>query len=99
MTNRNLLLTDKASVNSKPELEIYADDVKASHGTTVGQLDEQSIFYMRSRGLNRPNAERMLTSAFAVDVLAELSSDYLTTLFMDRLEARLNKVIGVEGDE
>jgi Fe-S cluster assembly protein SufD len=93
MSNRNLLLTDKASVNTKPELEIYADDVKAAHGTTVGQLDENSIYYLRARGITRKSAERMLTSAFAADVLSELRLEPLQEMLMARVESRLDHVI------
>jgi len=70
LNNDNLLLSKYAEINTKPELEIYADDVKCAHGATVGQLDEQAIFYLRSRGLNRDEAEKTLTSAFARQVYA-----------------------------
>ena len=59
--NHNLLLSDKAEIDTKPELEIYADDVKCSHGATVGQLDEESLFYLRSRGLDSAEATQLLT--------------------------------------
>jgi Fe-S cluster assembly protein SufD len=67
--NHNLLLSDKAEIDTKPELEIYADDVKCSHGTTVGQLDEAALFYLRSRGLDKDDATQVLTNAFAVDIV------------------------------
>jgi Fe-S cluster assembly protein SufD len=67
--NHNLLLSDHAEIDAKPELEIYADDVKCSHGTTVGQLDETALFYMRTRGINEQQAIQMLTHAFAADLV------------------------------
>ena len=68
-TNNTLLLSDKATIDTKPQLEIFADDVKCTHGATVGRLDEQALFYMKSRGVSRELARRLLTYAFAADVL------------------------------
>lgn len=70
--NQNLLLSSQAEVDAKPELEIYADDVKCSHGSTIGQLDQEALFYLRSRGLNGVDAEHLLTCAFAMNVLEEI---------------------------
>ena len=67
--NHNLLLSDKAEIDTKPELEIYADDVKCSHGTTVGQLDAAALFYLRTRGLDKRRATEILTHAFAVGIV------------------------------
>jgi Fe-S cluster assembly protein SufD len=67
--NRNLLLTDKAHVDTKPQLEIFADDVKCAHGATVGQLDEEQVFYLRSRGLSTERARSLLTYAFAAEMV------------------------------
>lgn len=67
--NNNLLLDDKATVNTKPQLEIFADDVKCSHGCTIGQLDEEALFYLRSRGIPRKEAKALLTYAFANNIL------------------------------
>lgn len=75
--NHNLLLSDKAEINTKPELEIYAEDVKCSHGATVGQLDETALFYMQSRGLDRDQAAHLLTRAFAAQILAKLPIESL----------------------
>jgi Fe-S cluster assembly protein SufD len=72
-TNRNLLLSDTARVDTKPELEIFADDVKCTHGATVGRLDKMPLFYLESRGIGPALAARMLTFAFAAEVLADLS--------------------------
>ncbi|MBV8950498.1 MAG: Fe-S cluster assembly protein SufD [Actinobacteria bacterium] len=68
-TNNTLLLSDKAQIDTKPQLEIFADDVKCTHGATVGRLDETSLFYMKSRGINARTARELLTYAFAADVL------------------------------
>ena len=67
--NNNILLDDKATVNSKPQLEIFADDVKCSHGCTVGQLDKEALFYLQSRGIPRKEAKALMTYAFANNVL------------------------------
>jgi Fe-S cluster assembly protein SufD len=71
-TNRNLLLSREALVNSTPALEILADDVKCRHGSTIGQIEEAPLFYLRSRGLDEEAARRLLTYAFAADVAARL---------------------------
>lgn len=67
-TNKNILLSNSATVDSKPQLEIYADDVKCTHGATVGQLNEESIFYLRSRGIGKETARRMLIHSFAGEI-------------------------------
>jgi Fe-S cluster assembly protein SufD len=72
-SNHNLLLSDKAEIDTKPELEIYADDVKCSHGATVGQLDKTALFYLRSRGLDKDEATQVLTRAFASAILGKLA--------------------------
>ena len=71
-TNKTLLLSDDATINTKPQLEIYADDVKCTHGATVGQLDDESIFYLRSRGVGLQEARHLLTYAFANDVIGRI---------------------------
>ena len=70
--SRNLLLSEAARVDTKPQLEIYADDVKCSHGATVGQLDPEELFYLQSRGLNADDARNLLTYGFAADVIARI---------------------------
>jgi Fe-S cluster assembly protein SufD len=72
-TNRNLLLSDGAKVDTKPQLEIFADDVKCTHGATVGRLDEVALFYARSRGVPAEEAQRLLTYAFAAEVISEVA--------------------------
>lgn len=86
-SNRNLLLSEHAEVDTKPQLEIYADDVKCSHGATVGQLDEDQIFYLRSRGVDDAAARALLTYAFAAEVVARVAQTGLRT----RLEALLHQ--------
>lgn len=89
-SNHNLLLSDKAEIDTKPELEIYADDVKCAHGATIGQLDERAIFYLRSRGLDRDQAAQILTRAFASRVVADLpvpaARDYVESLVDQKLD-------------
>lgn len=87
--NRNILLTDKATVNTKPQLEIWADDVKCSHGCTSGQLDEEAVFYLQSRGISKETAKAMMLYAFAGEVLDNVRhpqiKDYLDALISERL--------------
>jgi Fe-S cluster assembly protein SufD len=87
--NRNILLNDKATVNTKPQLEIWADDVKCSHGCTSGQLDEEAVFYLRARGISKETAQAMMLYAFAGEVLDAvkhpLLKDYLDQVISERL--------------
>ena len=76
-SNQNILLSDTASIFTKPELEIYADDVKCSHGCTVGQLDEEATFYLQSRGLSKDDATKLLIQAFASDVIEKVEIEAL----------------------
>lgn len=89
LNNKNLLLSPQAEIDTKPELEIYADEVKAAHGATVGQLDERSLFYLRSRGLPQAEARALLTAAFCRAVFAALPNDTLRDHFSDALLAHL----------
>jgi len=73
--NNNLLLSANAEADTKPQLEIYADDVKCSHGATVGQLDSNSLFYLKSRGISSEQARALLTFAFANEVLDRIKLD------------------------
>ena len=88
----NLLLSDRAEIDTKPELEIYADDVKCSHGATVGQLDEDQLFYLRSRGVDEETARGLLTFAFANDILRRLDMaelrERVTRRVLNRLPGR-----------
>ena len=72
-------MSDKATVNSKPELEIYADDVRCSHGSTTGQLDEEAIFYLRTRGISELNAKKLMVAAFIGDVLDKIDNEHVRT--------------------
>lgn len=91
-TNHNLLLSEKSEIDAKPELEIYADDVKCSHGTTVGQLDEAALFYLRSRGLARRHARQMLIHAFGASVISKSPLPSVAGLLGEIVEARLNEL-------
>lgn len=86
--NRNLLLSDAAKMFSKPQLEIYADDVKCSHGMTTGELDEQAVFYMQQRGIPRMEARLMLTVAFMTDVLDKIEYEPLRKRLVGTLDNR-----------
>ncbi len=88
-SNQNLLLSREAEVNTKPELIIEADEVVASHGATVGQLDEGAIFYLRSRGVTEALARRMLTGAFCRSVVDAIGNESVREAFRERLEASL----------
>jgi Fe-S cluster assembly protein SufD len=87
--NRNILLTDKAGVNTKPQLEIWADDVKCSHGCTTGQLDEEALFYLQTRGIHRETARAMMLYAFAGEIIDNIKQpaikEYLDTIISERL--------------
>lgn len=86
-SNANILLSKRAEVDTKPELEIYADEVVASHGATVGQLDEQAVFYLRSRGLGEQEARQLLTTAFCRSVSDRLTDPVLGELISQRMMA------------
>src|SRR5690348_12590655 len=74
-TNRNLLLSDNAQIDTKPQLEIYADDVKCTHGATIGQIEENALFYLRSRGIDETSARKLLLMAFASECLDRMRED------------------------
>jgi Fe-S cluster assembly protein SufD len=97
-TNKNLLLSDDATADTKPQLEIYADDVKCTHGATIGQLNDEAIFYLRSRGLGKETARRMLVHAFAGEIIARVKHDavreQLDNAVWDRLEANPHLAAG-----
>jgi Fe-S cluster assembly protein SufD len=90
-TNKNLLLSDDATADTKPQLEIYADDVKCTHGATIGQLNEESIFYLRTRGIGTDMARQMLIHAFAGEIIerikCEPARELVDKLVWNRLEA------------
>ena len=87
--NRNLLLSDDAIIHTKPELEIYADDVKCTHGATVGQLDEKAWFYLRTRGLNQSKSQKMLMRAYVGEITDEISNEKIRDKLMEMILDRL----------
>jgi Fe-S cluster assembly protein SufD len=90
-SNKNILLNDQASVNTKPQLEIWADDVKCSHGCTIGQLDDEQVFYLRTRGLSEDNAKAMLLIAFVDDILQNMKIVPLKNEVNEKILNRLHK--------
>lgn len=90
--NRNILLSTEARMRSLPELEIYADDVKASHGATNGQLDENAIFYMLQRGLSAEQAKRLLLRAFALEVIDSIQDESTKENLTQELDLKLNNL-------
>ncbi|PDO84430.1 Fe-S cluster assembly protein SufD [Kosakonia sacchari] len=89
MTNNNLLLGRLAEVDTKPQLEIYADDVKCSHGATVGRIDDEQMFYLRSRGINQQAAQQMIIHAFAAELTEAISDEALKQQVLARISKRL----------
>jgi len=89
-SNANVLISDDASVNSKPELEIYADDVKCSHGSTTGQLDDEAIFYLRARGLSEKSAKQLMLTAFMSDVLDKITIPSVKAKVFKTINERFN---------
>ena len=89
-SNNNIILTKTAKMNTKPQLIIYADDVKCSHGATVGQLDENAMFYMRARGIEEKDAKMLLMYAFADDVVKKMSIQSLKENTEDLIQRRLS---------
>ncbi|RYZ48246.1 MAG: Fe-S cluster assembly protein SufD, partial [Sphingobacteriales bacterium] len=91
-SNKNILLSDAASVNTKPQLEILADDVKCSHGCTIGSLDEEGLFYLQSRGIPYNSAVALLLQGFAVDILEKISIEplrqHIESIIINRLGNR-----------
>lgn len=90
-SNKNVLLTDDATVNTKPQLEIWADDVKCSHGCTTGQLDEDALFYLMARGIKKDRAMAMLLHAFASDVIENLELEPIQAYVEEIITSRLEK--------
>jgi Fe-S cluster assembly protein SufD len=88
-TNNNILLSDTAKMNTKPQLEIYADDVKCSHGATVGQLDEDALFYLQSRGIPKDESRLLLMDAFADGVISRIEQTVLQIRIRDLVGKRL----------
>ena len=91
-TNRNLLLSDTAQIDTKPQLEIYADDVKCTHGATIGQIEENALFYLRSRGIDETSARRLLLMAFASECLDRMKEGPARTYVEDLIHRDLRRV-------
>jgi Fe-S cluster assembly protein SufD len=89
--NRNILLSDKATINTKPQLEIWADDVKCSHGCTTGQLDEEALFYLQSRGINKDTARAMMLYAFAGELIEKIKNPLIREYMDHVISERLHK--------
>lgn len=97
MTNNNLLLGRLAEVDTKPQLEIYADDVKCSHGATIGRMDEEQLFYLRSRGITQQDAQQMIIFAFAAEVTEAIENESLRDVVLERIAQRLPNALANAG--
>ena len=90
-SNNNIILSDKSKVNTKPQLEIWADDVKCSHGCTVGQMDDDAIFYLMSRGISRKDSINLLLSAFSSEIIEKITDEKMKSLFTELIKKQLEK--------
>lgn len=88
LNNRNLLMSDKAEINTKPELEIYADDVRCAHGATVAEVDKRSLYYLQTRGISREQAQVMLSFGFINELIADVRDELLAEWLSDKLRRR-----------
>lgn len=88
--NNTILLSREATVHAKPQLEIFADDVKCSHGSTVGQMNEEALFYLRTRGLSELTARQLLIEAFAYDILSKVQHQAVANHVMQLLRRHLH---------
>lgn len=87
-TNRNLLLSEEAEMRTQPQLEIYADDVQATHGASTGQLDELALFYMQQRGISKQKARQLLVNAFMMEIVDTISDERIRGLVDERITER-----------
>jgi len=94
--NNNLLIGDKATINAKPQLEIFADDVKCSHGCTIGQLDETALFYMQQRGIPKKEAKALLMYAFSNDVIESIKIPELKQRITNIIATKLGVSLGFD---
>jgi Fe-S cluster assembly protein SufD len=85
MMNKTLLLSEKAEIDTKPELEIWADDVQCAHGATAGEIDSAALFYLRSRGLPEGRARALMVEAFLAETVEELGAETLRPLLLERI--------------
>ncbi|HHL53344.1 MAG TPA: SufD family Fe-S cluster assembly protein, partial [Flammeovirgaceae bacterium] len=88
-SNKNILLDDSATINTKPQLEIWADDVKCSHGCTTGQIDKEQLFYLRARGLDEASARKLLLRAFAEEIIEKVAIEELREYLEEILDSKL----------
>ena len=86
--NNNILIDDNSRINSNPQLEIFADDVKCAHGSTIGQIDDKAVFYMKSRGIGEPMAKKLLLSAFVGDVVGAVKNDQIKKIITEEIDAQ-----------
>ena len=89
--NHNLLLSERAEIDTKPELEIYADDVKCAHGSSTGELDQETLFYMRSRGLDLIGAKSLLIRGFIADLIDNISHEEIKKYLYEEFDNWLNE--------
>ncbi|MCA9749130.1 MAG: Fe-S cluster assembly protein SufD, partial [Romboutsia sp.] len=89
-SNKNILISDEAHVYTKPQLEIYADDVKCSHGATIAQIEDSELFYLRSRGIDKESAKNYLSYAFALEVIESISNKNIRELLIKKIAKKLN---------
>jgi Fe-S cluster assembly protein SufD len=87
--NQNLILSEKAEANSQPQLEIYADDVKATHGATIGQLNDEELFYFKSRGISETKAKLMMTQGFALDLIEQFPNEEIKNILRQKVQTKL----------
>lgn len=99
LSNKNLLLCGNAEIDTKPQLEIYADDVKCSHGTTVGQIDPEQVFYLRSRGINETQARKMISLGFAREVLESIKLDSVRDYADQKLSNLLSETFSSDSEK
>lgn len=90
-SNKNILLSDTGSINTKPQLEIWADDVKCTHGCTTGQIDKEQLFYLRARGIDEQSARKLLLYAFAEEIVLKISDEKLRSFVEAKLDAELGE--------
>lgn len=94
--NNNILISDKATINTKPQLEIFADDVKCSHGCTIGQLNEDAMFYLQSRGIPKKEATALLMYAFTDDVMSSVRIPELKNRINNLIAEKLGVKMGFD---
>jgi len=91
-SNKNILDSDDATINTKPQLEIFADDVRCTHGATIGQIDKDALFYMQARGIGKDVARKLLLKSFAADVVERVQLDFAKDFLIDLIEKKLDQI-------